>query len=119
MYLNFKHALLESTTEDIMKREFPNIPCKIKDTPKEIQLIIFVVPFRERQKGKGTEFINRLKEIADLENRNIVLNADDGYLDPDDGDMNLTQLRNWYKKLGFRRQSGKFDHVYIPHYPKH
>jgi archaellum biogenesis ATPase FlaH len=113
MYLSFHQALLESTVEQIIKTEFPGVPCKIKETKTEIQLIIFVIPFKERRKGKATEFINRLQELAEIENKNIVLTADDGYL-TDEQDMNLEQLRAWYKKLGFKRQTGKFDHIYKP-----
>jgi hypothetical protein len=114
MHLSFQQALLESTVEQTIKREFPGVPLQIKETKDEIQLIVFVIPYKQRRKGKATEFINRLQELAKLENKNLVLTVDDGYLDPDDGDMNLEQLRAWYKKLGFTRQSGKFDHIYKP-----
>ena len=114
MYTSFKDALLEASTEAILRREFPGIPLQLKETQKEIQLIIFVVPFKQRRQGKATEFINRIKELAKMVDKNIVLNADDGYLDPDDGDMNLDQLRKFYKKMGFERQTGKFDHIYKP-----
>jgi len=110
MYLSFKDALLETSVEAILRREF-KLPFKLKETKNQIELIIFVVPYKERKSGKATEFVNRIIELGKMANKDIVLNADDGYLDSD-GDMTLEQLRNWYKKLGFERQTGKFDHIY-------
>ena len=113
MYMSFKEVLLESSVEQILKNEF-DLPFKIKETKTEIQLIIFVVPFKQRQKGKATEFINRVIELGKMYNKNIVLTASDGYLDPEDGDMNLKDLKNWYKKLGFvkNKDNSKFSHIY-------
>ncbi len=109
--MSFKEALLESSVEQILRTEF-DLPFKMKETKTEIQLIVFVVPFKQRQKGKATEFVKRVIELGEMYNKNIVLTADDGYLDPDDGDMNLEELRKWYKKLGFVTQKKKFDHIY-------
>jgi len=113
MYLNFHQVLLESTVEDTIRREFPGIPLQIKETKSQIQLIIFVIPFKQRRQGKATEFINRLQELAKQDGKDLVLTADDGYLDPDDGDMNLKQLQDFYKKMGFVKNSGGSEFTLI------
>ncbi len=116
MYTSFKHVLLESTIEDTIRREFPGIPLQIKETSNTIQLIVFVVPYKERRKGVATEFINRLKELADQEGKDVILTPSDGYL-TSDGDMNLTQLKSFYKKMGFVKNTGnsKFELIYKGH----
>ena len=110
MYLSFKDALLETSVEAILQREF-KLPFKLNETKTQIELIIFVVPYKERKSGKATEFVNRVIELGKMANKDIVLTATDGYLNSE-GDMNLKQLKSWYKKLGFERQTGKFDHIY-------
>ncbi len=112
MYMSFKDALLETAVEAILKREFKH-PFKINETSKEIQLIIFVIPYKERQNGKATEFINRVIELGKMKNKNVVLTISDGYLTSKD-DMSLEQLAKWYKKLGFvkNKNNAKFSHIY-------
>ncbi len=110
--MSFKDALLETSVEAILKREF-KLPFKLNETSTEIQLIIFVVPYKERKNGKATEFVNRIIELGEMRNKNVVLTIFDGYLDSK-GDMTLEQLTKWYKKLGFvkNKNNAEFSHVY-------
>ncbi len=101
MYYSFKDALLESSVDTILKREFPRVPFKIKETKTQINLIVYVVPYKKRGQGKGTEFINRIIELGEQLQKDVILTASDGYLDSE-GDMSLKQLKDWYKKLGFK-----------------
>jgi GNAT superfamily N-acetyltransferase len=82
-----------------LKREFPNVRFVIDETDDYIDLRIFVVVYKDRHKGIGTKFINRLKELADESNKTIYLTPDDSYAE--DGEMTKKDLERWYKKLGF------------------
>ncbi len=112
MYTDFRSMLLESSIEKILKTEFKNIPFKMEENDDFIDLVIFVIPYKERRKGKGTEFMKRIIELGEQEGKDIRLTPDDGYL-TDDEDMSLSDLKSFYKKLGFKeKKSGKFDYIY-------
>ncbi len=111
MYLSFKDALLESSIENLLRREFPKVPFQIKETSKNVHIVIYVIPYKDRQKGKGTQFIGRIQELAKQYQKSVTLVADDGYLDSE-GDMTLKQLKAWYTKMGFKNTQGdKFTYT--------
>ncbi len=105
MYLSFTDALLEADVQSILKREFPKIPFQIKETKSQIKVIIYVVPFKQRGQGKATLFMKRIIELGKMYQKDVTLTASDGYLDSE-GDMSLKQLKDWYKKLGFKNTKG-------------
>ena len=102
MYLNFSSMLLESSVKNIMKREFPDIRMIISEDEDYVVLGVVLVHHTERKKGKATEFMLRLIEVAEQERKDIFLTPDDGYSSK--GDMSTAQLTKWYKKLGFKKK---------------
>ncbi len=104
MYLSFKDILMESGVKKTIKREFPEVRFNLEehDHPDGnfIVLNIVVVKYKERSKGTGTEFMRRLVELADQEQEDIFLSADDSYAEKDG--MNKKMLIKWYKKFGFK-----------------
>ena len=88
--------------ESTLKREFKEVPFKMIEKDDYIELIIFVVKFKERNKGIGTSFMKRLIELANLYQKDIYLTPDDSY--GEETDMNKSQLTKWYNKLGFTKK---------------
>jgi predicted GNAT family acetyltransferase len=99
--LTFNDFINETVTGQLSK-EFPKSEAifNIDEKPNKIILNIVLVPFKERNKGKGKKFMNRLIEIAKEKNKDIILYASGAYAE--DTDMQVEDLVQWYKRLGFK-----------------
>ena len=108
MYMNFKQMLLESTIEQILRKEYPEIRFNMSRTKTQsgendwVELSIIVVQFDNRNSGHGSEFMKRFIELADQDHVDIFLTPDDSYSQK--GEMNKSQLIKWYKKFGFEKK---------------
>ncbi len=108
MYNSFRSLMLEASVEDILRTEFPEIRFNMskrkhqKDEKSWIELMIVVVQYKERNKGKGSEFMKRLIELAEQEKIDVFLTPDDSYSEKED--LSKSQLIKWYKKLGFEKK---------------
>ena len=91
--------MLESSIDNTLKREFPEVRFKLSEHKDYAHLMIVVVKYKDRNKGQGTEFIKRLIELSEQEQKDIYLTPDDSYSEK--SDMNKAQLTKWYKSLGF------------------
>ena len=85
----------------ILKKEF-SIPFKLIENEEFLELMIVVVPWKQRGTGIGKKFMKRLIELAEEQNKDIFLSPDDSYSEPED--MNKGELSKWYTKLGFKKK---------------
>ena len=107
---NFKQEILEQTNiESILRTEFPNVRFNMNTKKDSLELLILVVQFKERKQGIATKFMKRLIELAKKNHKKIYLTPDDSY--STEGDMNLEQIKNFYEKLGFKKDlKSNFTH---------
>jgi hypothetical protein len=93
---------LNETVKGTLFKEFPKTETifNIDERPDKIILNIVLVPFKKRNKGKGTKFMHRLIEIAEENDKDIYLYASDMYAE--ESDMKVEDLVKWYKSLGFK-----------------
>ena len=100
--------MLEASTEDILRREFPEIRFNMskmknqKDEKDWVELMILIVQYKHRRLGLGNEFMERFVELADQDKFDIFLTPDDSYSEKED--MSKAQLTKWYKNLGFQKK---------------
>jgi GNAT superfamily N-acetyltransferase len=102
--LTFNDYINETIVGQLYK-EFPKSETIFNIDEKKDKLIlnIVLVPFKQRNKGKGTKFMKRLIDLAKEKGKDIILYASDAYAE--DTDMKVDDLVKWYKKLGFKPTS--------------
>ena len=93
---------LNETIKGKLHKEFSKSDAifNIDEKSDKIILNIVLVPYKDRHKGKGTKFMQRLIELAKEKSKDIYLNASDMYAE--ESDMKVQELVNWYKSLGFK-----------------
>ena len=108
MYQSFKKIMLESSIEDILRTEFPEIRFNMSNRKHQkhekswVELMIVVVQYKNRNKKHGTDFMKRIIELADQEQVDVFLTPDASYSEKED--MSKAQLIKWYRKLGFEKK---------------
>jgi len=104
--MNFKQLLEGKNISIIMKKKYPNVITQIIGpfSPEYGEngyfiLQMILVKYNDRQKGLGTKYMNDLINEAKKQKLDIFLSPSDDYQEPEE--MNLKDITNWYKKLGF------------------
>ncbi len=104
----FKTIFIESSINDKLRNEFPDVRfnmSKIRTQKGEnpwVELMIVVVPYKDRNSGIGNKFMKRLIELSKEAGVDIFLTPDDSYAEKEN--MSKSQLIKWYKKLGFEKK---------------
>ena len=88
---------------EILKTKYPDIRFELytKDKDKSVLLTGFIVPYKLRNTGIGTNFMNDLVKIADETGYKIKLSPSSSY------GGNVNRLYDFYSRFGFVRNKGK------------
>lgn len=88
---------------ETLKEKYPDIRFELytKEKDKSVMLTGFIVPYKMRNTGIGTRFMNDLIDIADENGYKIKLSPSSSY------GGNLNRLYDFYSRFGFVRNKGK------------
>jgi GNAT superfamily N-acetyltransferase len=103
MILSFREYLPESeSVRAKLLKKYPKTEVHFlaDEDDKNIFLKMILVPYKKRRQGIGTKFMKDLIKYAREKGKTVTLIPSDLYSDEDDMDIN--QLRQWYKSLGFK-----------------
>jgi GNAT superfamily N-acetyltransferase len=103
MIISFKEYLPESeSVRAKLLKKYPKTQVHFlaDETPDNVFLKMVLVPYKKRRKGIGTKFMKDLIKYAKEQNKSITLVPSDLY--SEENDMDVNQLRKWYKSLGFK-----------------
>jgi len=111
-------VIAENTAEQKLKRSFDSFYGQLKNKSKDVELLltfnpkakilgleIIVVPNDQKRQGKGTALI---KEIIQWATNNKCYVAVTPAPIGDKSELSKTQLTDYYKKLGFKPNKGKY-----------
>lgn len=109
---SFKSLMEGTSIERELRKEFPHVIFNSNEDESKFELNVIVVPFKERNKGIGTEFMKRFVQLGKKFKKNLHLTPDDTYSEK--GEMNKQQLTKWYESFGFKKHEvNGFTHSII------
>jgi len=108
MVISFREYLPESeSVRAKLLKKYPKTEVHFlaDESSDNVHLKMILVPYKKRKKGIGTKFMKDLIQYAKEQNKTVTLVPSDLY--SDEGDMDINQLKKWYKSLGFK-ETGDF-----------
>jgi GNAT superfamily N-acetyltransferase len=103
MILSFREYLPESeSVRARLLKKYPKTEVHFlaDEDDKNIFLKMILVPYKKRRQGIGTKFMKDLIALAKEKGKTVTLVPSDLYAE--EGDMDINQLKRWYKSLGFK-----------------
>lgn len=100
---SFRQHLAESAnTLSALIRTFSDIDIHIRERNGIIRLDKIVIPKDQRGEGRGSEFMNALTQYADRTKQRIATSPSKDF-----GATSVSRLEQFYKKAGFKKNSGR------------
>ncbi len=97
-----KEAQKYKSAEEFVKAQHPNIEWSLHESPEDITLSKIVVPKSSRGTGEGTKAMESLIRYADIKGKRVFLTPSKDF-----GASSVSRLTDFYKKFGFRENSGR------------